>query len=164
MLPRGLDVAIDYAIQVEGKKGAYVGNSTKSPKKLNNVANIKSEKLPTFITDQTNTNKSVSDKLAALSAQIKEIYSKPFSGNTSSNTQNKSRSNTPYNRPGDDNNRNNNGRNRNGRTSQFFGNCFGCKEQGHTYMDCKKITGEKIDEIRSNYQTYVNESRAERAK
>ena len=175
MLPRDLDVAVDYAIQVEGMKSALNFDSNKSIKKLNSVGNANTDNTPVAANNQAqaSVNRSVSDKLAALSAQLKDAFNK----NSSQDINRTQTQNTPSrggqhdyrssvrpnnNRPdnGDYKNRTHAAPYNNRSKRSFYGRCFGCKEQGHLYMDCKKITGEKMDEIRENYDVYVAEHRA----
>ena len=183
LLPQSLEIAIDYAIQLEGLKthsSIDVNKSTKS--KLNIITSP--DQLSSFVTNQTNTNKSVTDKLAALTAQIKETYGQNLPSNNENSNKNSSTNNNyygnnnrsnrgthPYNtdnaRRYNNNNSNNNHNNQNNRSGKpnrsFSGTCFGCKEHGHTFTECKKITGEKMDEIRSNFSAYLADSRAVQA-
>jgi hypothetical protein len=142
LCPRNLDIAVDYAIQMESQKLAVVDSSKNCKLKINNIAN---DDAPS--NDFANFNRSIKDQIAALSAQIKNSFNKPIDSNTNSNNFNRP---SPYNRSNDN-------------RRPYKGTCFGCKEIGHTYLSCKKISEEKKEEIRANYPTILAEYRAKRA-
>ena len=107
--------------------------------------------------DFVNFNRSIKDQIAALSAQITKSFSKPTDSIANSNNCNRP---YPYSR---NNNLERQYRNNNNSRRPYKGTCFGCKEIGHTYLECKKISEAKKEEIYANYPAIIAEYRANRA-
>ena len=42
----------------------------------------------------------------------------------------------------------------------YFGTCFGCNKQGHTFWNCPSITNKKREEISTNFSTYLAKYRS----
>lgn len=151
LCPRNLDVAVDYAIQLESQKD----NPKISKSKINHLAtdNDSLANLNRSIKDQ------IKDQLSALTAELKNAFNQSTNSN-STNPTSCNRSHT-YSR---NNSSYQDRRNNNGNTKRpFSGTCFGCKETGHSYLDCSKISGEKREDIRANFPAMVAEYRANRA-
>ena len=112
------------------------------------------ETLKSFKEDQNNTNKSINQKLNALSEKVNEWK------NLASNSFSRSRSDNR-----DKENNKNKDKLKNGDSAKpYLGVCFGCNIQGHSFYDCRKISPEKRDEIKTNFSTYLARSRADRLK
>ena len=161
LCPRSLDIAVDYAIQLESQK-ITSNDSEKKPKpKLNNLTSD-----PTGNDALSNVNRSIKDSIAALSVQIKDALGRSTDSNLSNSDNNNNNNNFrhhPYNQNINGNcrsPRNNVARDPN---RPYGGMCFGCKQVGHAYYNCNKISSEKKDEIRANFDAHVAEYRASRA-
>jgi hypothetical protein len=160
LLPENYSAAEGYAFQIECENPSLI---SKKPDSLNNV-DAPSEKLfkiekvdqclNSFKENQSNSNKSLHEKLNALSKQIT---------NWSQNPQNQSSTPCTSGSRAHPYNRNGNGNDRLKSPKVYRGTCFGCNTTGHTFYDCKKITGEKRDEIRQNFSAYLAKYRAEKA-
>ena len=125
----------------------------KKPESLNTVIDYE-ETLKSFKEDQNNTNKSINQKLNALSEKVNEWK------NLATNSFSRSRLD---NRDKDKNK--NKDKLKNGDSAKpYLGVCFGCNIQGHSFYDCRKISPEKRGEIKTNFSTYLARSRADRLK
>lgn len=165
LCPRTLDIAVDYAIQLESQKTDAIEACKNSKSKINHLTTDTSSTLSNDFL--ANFNRSIKDQLTALSNQLKDSFSQAI--DTQSKNAQETNRHHPYNNSnnncrssGDSNtyhNKNNNTTQRNP-SRPYRGTCFGCSEIGHTFTECKKITGEKKDEIRANYAKYLSEYRA----
>ena len=45
----------------------------------------------------------------------------------------------------------------------YLGTCFGCNKEGHSFWNCKSISDQKREEIRSNFPSYIAKYRTERS-
>jgi hypothetical protein len=161
LCPRSLDIAVDYAIQLESQKITSNDSEKKSKPKLNNLTSD-----PTGNDALSNVNRSIKDSIAALSVQIKDALGRSTDSNLSNSDNNNNNNNYrhhPYNQ-------NINGNSRSPRNNvardpnrPYTGMCFGCKQIGHTFYNCNKISSERKDEISANFNAHYAEYRASRA-
>jgi hypothetical protein len=160
LLPETYSAAEGYAFQIEcenpslisNKKSESLNNLDEKPEKLIKIEKI-DQCLNSFKENQSNSNKSVHEKLNALAKQMANWNGQSNQNDSSAQCKSGNRANT-YNR---------NGNSQSKPSKVYRGTCFGCNTAGHTFYDCKKITGEKRDEIRQNFPAYLAKFRAERA-
>ena len=160
LLPETYSAAEGYAFQIEcenpslisNKKSESLNNLDEKPEKLIKIEKV-DQSLNSFKENQSNSNKSVHEKLNALAKQMANWNGQSNQNDSSAQCKSGNRANT-YSR---------NGNSQSKPSKVYRGTCFGCNTAGHTFYDCKKITGEKRDEIRQNFHAYLAKFRAERA-
>ena len=137
LLPETYSAAESYAFQIECENLNFNSN------KGNSINNIVKADLNKDGFNENHHNGTIHEKLNFLSEQISKITAITNMTSTSnSGVQN------PYSlikvvKP-------------------YFGSCFGCNMQGHTFWNCPSITNKKREEISSNFSAYLAKYRSER--
>ena len=131
--PKTYDEAVNYAFQIENDIANTEDKKSKKPELLNNLTEAST--LKTFQENQSNSNKSVHEKLNALAAQVNS-----WSRQTNSYSKQPHQANYNRNHPYSNEKKNSFSSAKNDKP--FRGICFGCGEQGHSFYSCRKITTE----------------------